>query len=365
MSTILLISPEPWESHFVSKHHYARELARRGHYVIFCGPPENRRSMRLQPVLQTNERLQVLTAPRVFPGLRFLPSPVRRLLEFRWLRQVELMACRTVDVVWNFENSRFFDMRFAGCRLKIYHQVDLNQKFNPEIAAATADLSISISGPIEEKLRPVAQKLIRITHGQAEQDASCTLPKDLTQKFEVCSVNAVLVGNLSLPYLDVGLLANLVAQHPSVCFHFVGSYSTEHGLHIAVGSAGNTVFWGRQPSSLLPSFLNRADILLITYLADEYLDQLANPHKMMEYLASGRCILATRTLEYEHCQDLVEVAMSNEEFLQLFSRIVASPEAWNSPDLVAKRQAFAADNTYTRQLDRIVDALGPQGHLIS
>ncbi len=74
MTKILIISPEPWDAHFVSKHHYACELARRGHQVLFCGPPEARGPIRLEPVTDAPGDLHVVRAPRVARGLRFMPS---------------------------------------------------------------------------------------------------------------------------------------------------------------------------------------------------------------------------------------------------------------------------------------------------
>lgn len=365
MNTILLISPEPWDGHFVSKHHYALELARRGHRVLFYGPPDTAGGIRLEPVANAQGHLHVLRAPRVAPGLRFLPGPLRRSLEARWLGRVEKIIGRPIDVIWNFENSRFYDLRFAGERLKIYQQVDLNQNFRPESAAATSDLSIAISAPIEQRLSPFARNLIRITHGHADQGADQFRPERLDQRFGRAKVNAVLTGNLDIAYLDVPLLAQLVSTHPEVCFHFIGAYTAGQGLHGAVGLAPNSVFWGRQRADVLPAILKRADVLLVAYLADVHLDQLANPHKMMEYLASGRCVLATRTLEYEDRPDLIETALNRADFARRFGLIAANPAAWNSADAVARRQAFAHQNTYTRQLDRIVQALGPRGSLVS
>jgi len=40
--TILLISPQSWGNMFVSKHHYALELARAGNTVYFLNPPEEK-----------------------------------------------------------------------------------------------------------------------------------------------------------------------------------------------------------------------------------------------------------------------------------------------------------------------------------
>ncbi len=340
--------------------------------MLFYGPPEGAGPIRLNHIplaqadrIATSGRLRVLRAPLVAPGLRFLPGPLRRALEARWLGQLEQIVGQPIDVVWNFENSRFFDMNFAGNRLKIYQQVDLNQDFHPATAAATADLSIAISAPIEQRLTPTARKLIRITHGHADPSATQAVPPELNADFARARVNAVLVGNLDIAYLDVPLLAQLVTDYPDTRFHFVGAYTAAHGLHSATGLAPNVRFWGRQPAHALPAFLARADVLLVAYLAEEHLDQLANPHKIMEYLAAGRSILATRTLEYDGRPDLIETARDRADYARRFGEIVAAPAAWNRPEQIAQRQAYAGENTYPRQLDRIVQALGSRGSLIS
>lgn len=365
MSTILLISPEPWDGHFVSKHHYALELSRRGHRVLFHGPAEPIGDICLDSVSDACGILQVLHAPPAGRGLRFLPACVRRRLEASWLTRVELALGQPIDVVWSFENSRFFDMSFAGERLKIYQQVDLNQDFHPELAAETADISIAISEPIARRLASFSRKLIRITHGYCSQDSREFPFEGLQHEFADASVNAVMVGNLDIAYLDVQLLVQLVSDHPDVKFHFVGGYTPDSGLHGLVGSAPNVRFWGLQPARTLPSFLKCADILLVAYLAEDYRDQLANPHKMMEYLASGRCILATRTLEYEDRPDLVETVHSRTEYRRRFALILEDPSIWNSPDKVAIRQEFANANTYADQLERIAQAVGERSKLIS
>lgn len=361
----MIISPEPWAGNFVSKHHYACELAKRGHKVIFHGPPDAKGAMRLARVAETPGDIRVLHAVRVFPGLRFLPAPLRITLEARWLRKVEALAGARVDVVWNFENSRFYDLGFAGRRLKIYQQVDLNQNFYPHMAASSADLVIALSDPIAARLKSAAPNLIRLTHGHAQVPHPVDLPDGVVASFEAAQRNAVLVGNLDIAYLDVTLLAQLVKAHADVQFHFIGGYSPSSKLFRATAYAPNVVFWGRQPAHLLPGFLERADLLLLAYLAEEHLDQLANPHKMMEYLASGRTVLATRTLDYEDRHDLVEMARDQADYANRFSAIMANPDIWNSHERIAARRAFAADNTYTRQIERIAMVLGQCGTLIT
>lgn len=364
MSTILLISPEPWDGHFVSKHHYAIELAKRGHDVLFHGPPQAGGRVRIDAVEQQGARLGVVHAPQVAPGLRFLPARLRNTIEARWLRHLERLVAKRIDVVWLFENSRFFDMRFAGDRLRIYHQVDLNQNFHPEMAAATADLCIAVSRPIAERLEPLAKRLIRITHGYAEP-ADGRPDHDLPRPREDAAVQAMLIGNLDIPYLDIPLLAELVHRNPDVRFHFVGRYAPENRLHEALNAAPNAVFWGPRPAEALPAILEQADVLLVAYLAEKHLEQLANPHKIMEYLASGRAVLATRTLEYEENAGLVDIAPDRASYLTLFRKIVDNLPLWNAPDRMARRRTFALNHTYDLQLDRIAAALGEHGSILA
>src|SRR5690606_40493981 len=60
----------------------------------------------------------------------------------------------------------------------------------------------------------------------------------------------------------------------------------------------NVHYLGVLKADELVSYYSLADVLLIAYKADEYKDQLSNPHKMMEYLASGKMIVATRSEEH-------------------------------------------------------------------
>ncbi len=55
----------------------------------------------------------------------------------------------------------------------------------------------------------------------------------------------------------------------------------------------NVKWWGRVDSGYITCILKQSDILLLTYKAEEYREQLASPHKLLEYLNSGRVTVAT------------------------------------------------------------------------
>lgn len=354
MPAILLISPEPWDAHAVSKHHYARTLASLGYRVLFLDPPvRGRRGLTLEPIPE-HPGVERVLAPRVAPGLRRMPGHLRRCLERRWLRRLEQLAGCPIQVIWLFENSRFFDLRFARSRLKIYHQVDLNQDFHPGIAAESADICFCTSELIRQRLLPYNARSYRLQHGVSLVNDRIELSQVERQRFSGEQVQAMYVGNLEMAYLDCELLALVVRKHPEVLFHFVGGYRQQGPLRRKLDSQSNVHWWGKVSSTLIPSLLMRADVLMACYQENHHRDQ-SNPHKFMEYLASGRTVVATYTEEYAQHRDLLAMSApgSNASYPKLFAQVLGQLDTYNSLERMTARRSFAADHTYPRQLERI------------
>lgn len=360
MTGILLVSPERWTDHFVSKHHYAMTLAGMGAKVLFVDPPtSDSKETRLTPVAG-HPNLFVVTGPRVAAGLRFFPRKPRQKLERRWLEALERQAGFAISVVWLFENSRFFDMGFAGSRLKIYHQVDLNQRFNMRKAAASADICLCTTDIIRQELSRWNTAVYKIHHGLAHVAAPMPLEQTQLSLISPDAVNAAYVGNLDMTYLDWGLLKAVVEQHPRVRFHFAGGYNEQKPLRRNLREAANVVWWGRVDYRQIPSLLERMDILLVAYQRDRFRDQ-ASPHKLMEYLASGKVTVATYTDEYKDKRHLLEMTERDGDFKSLFARVVSRPRDFNQPEKQAQRRQFARDHTYSTQLMRIESLLSKRG----
>ena len=361
MTAVLLISPEPWDGHSVSKHHYAIELARRGHEVLFYGPPSPSGPMVIEPVERDGARLRVVRAGRVAPGLRWFPAFLRRWVEARWLKKLERRAGCRIGTVWLFENSRFFDLRFAGQRLKIYHQVDLNQDFHPAAAAASADICFCTSDFIRESLAPYNPRVFKLHHGAAQPQAPLNLTAAQQQNFDHTGAQVAYIGNLDMAYLDAELLARAMRAFPKVRFHLVGGYSRAGLLWQHAGTLPNAVWWGKVVSGLIPAVLNGADVLLVAYRADLYREQLASPHKFMEYLASGKSIVATYTDEYKDKRHLLEMVDDSGAFVPALERVLASLDQHNSAQRQAERKAFAAEHSYARQYEKLFALLEANG----
>jgi hypothetical protein len=351
VGSVLIVSPEPWEAHHVSKHHYALTLAARGASVFFLDPPDDSQDGIRIRATSESPRVHVVSAPRVARGLRFYPPVLRRCLETHWLARLEKATGCRIDVVWLFENSRFFDLRFAGSRLKIYHQVDLNQDFHPETAATTADVCLCTTDAIARRLRAARPDVHKIHHGTV---VAGNVPATVDLRpFARGGIHATCVGNLNSEYIDVPALGRLVRRHPEVTFHFVGSCGGASALRRECADAANVVWWGKLPSTQIPALAARSDLLLVAYRSDAFLDQLASPHKFMEYFLSGKAIVCSYTDEYKDKRHLVAMADAAQPLDETFAQALADLDNLNAPHRMAERRAFAMEHRYENQLARI------------
>jgi glycosyltransferase involved in cell wall biosynthesis len=300
--------------------------------------------------------LRVVRGPRVVPGLRYMPAAIRRVFERRWLERLERKAKVSIDVVWLFENSRFYELSFAGSRLKIYHQVDIDQNFHVGEAARSADVCFAVSDVIVERIAKCDATAFKIPHGLMtfESVGRSALPTFL----RIGRTAAGYVGNLDSAYLDFDLLEELIARSPDVDFHMIGGYLPGGRFDSRFRGKSNVICWGHLPSRDLPAALAAMDVLLLIYDTETYRAERANPHKMMEYLASGKVTVATYTEEYRTLAgELVVMAENRRDFLQKFRAVIAELGRWNAVDASEKRIAHASENTYERQLARISEAL--------
>ncbi len=342
--SILLISPEPWSHIFVSKHHYATHLAVRGNKVFFLNPPSRQR-LRMKPTDYKN--VFEINYAGFIKGLRFLPGIIQRKVILNKFNKLQELCKTTFNIVWSFDNSVFYDFDALPKNvLKISHIVDLNQDFETGKAASTADICFGTTRFITNRLKRYNPNTHFVNHGFNRVFQTENIMLDGQNRLKI-----VYAGNLDIAYLDWGILEKLAVDHPNVDFIFAGKMAKENHLF----QKENVFYQGLLSSGQLADFYQKSDILLLCYKADEFHEQLANPHKMMEYLASGKMVVATKTEGYRQLAEDGVIAMSDENhgFLRLFQEVLDNLDHWNSQWLKERRIAFAKENTYDKQIDRI------------
>ncbi len=349
---ILLISPEAWDDLPVSKHHYAEVLAKKDNEVFFLEPPKKRYGWKYSSVPQ----LSVLQYPGFPKGFRFFPRFIQKLWTKKVFQKLERLANSSFDIIWSFDNSVFFETTALSYGvLKISHIVDLNQDFQTARVASNADICFGTTSFITKRLASYNSRIYRLGHAvisQIDGSNSSSLPGSN-------SVKAAYGGNLAIPYLDRSLLEDVVVQNPEVDFILFGPNAGELKQIPGIGGRENVYFPGKVEPRTLSAYYRRADLLLVLY-KEGYEEQVADPHKMLEYLASGKCVVATWTESYKDLDgDLLRMAKHNNEFPDLLKDTVEKLEYYNSPELMKRRRGYVKDFTYEKRIEEIEEYLAP------
>jgi hypothetical protein len=351
---ILLISPEAWGKNYVSKHHYAKELVSRGALVYFLNPPS-----KANQVTEIEPNLRVVDYIPIFRGLALLPSFISQYLTLWEINTLESRNQCKFDIIWNFDSSRFFNLKKIADRLRICHIVDFNQNIQREMLAKTSDVCFCTSDYIKRELQKHSSKVYKIHHGYQRPEKT-QVPVGNIEKNKV---NVGIVGNLSRKCIDWPTVLSLISTFNNVHFHFLGSYRPsnlsndfldENVLNV-LRQATNVTVHGEVESKNIHSYLSCFDILLCAYHIDTEADiaQHSNLHKIMEYLGSGKIVISSYVDEYNSNNDLLEMYKNSKEVEGLFRAVLNDLTNINSSQNSQKRIQFAESNSYQNQILRI------------
>jgi len=348
---ILIISPEPWDFIKVSKHHYAMEFTSRGNSVYFLNPPDNQ--FQVVECKRSEEGVYVIDYKNRYKGVRFLPKPVRKFIFKKLYNKFQKIAKESFDVVFLFENSRFFDLDFLPANVfSVYFQVDEDQNFHPHQAARSANLVLAINNVIKDLLSQSGKAVYRISHGFSgnfSTNATSIWNGHTIYRRSAERLKAFYIGNLDHYFSDIDLLAALIRSTPDVDFVFIGPYNKSGKLYQLIKDNGNVFLYGKVAASDIPGMLDDADLLFFAY-RDDF---LSSSHKVMEYLASGKAIVTTKVKGYPEDPDLFYCSGNSAGFIDLFKYVCDNIEEANSSVKMKKRIQFAIDNTYKKRVVEI------------
>ncbi|MEV8509131.1 glycosyltransferase [Actinoplanes sp. NPDC051475] len=123
----------------------------------------------------------------------------------------------------------------------------------------------------------------------------------------------------------------------------------------ALAGRPNVCWTGPKPYAEMPSYLRLIDVGLTPY-ADNAFNRASFPLKTLEYLAAGRGVVATPLPAVTWLgTDLVSTAATPEEFAARVRQALAVPR---TPELAARRRAFAREHSWDRRAHQIAELLG-------
>jgi glycosyltransferase involved in cell wall biosynthesis len=361
---ILIISPERWGINRISKHHYAIALAQRGNQVYFLNPPSQGLKQASLSQTEIAGLFQIDYTP-VLKGLNkvlTLSEWLFALLNSFDIRKIQKILPGQPDVVWSFDPFRFQNLKQFNTQISIFHPVDYHPGTLDLKVAKTADIILSVSPVILDKYRSVNKPLFFINHGVSSVFLD---QKRVLGKID-SKIRCGYVGNLLSFAIDWANLLQIVRENDQVEFHFIGPYS-KNNLGHAVGTEGyinqlkmckNVILHGALSPEDVSLKIQSFDFFLICYNAEVYDKVVSNSHKILEYLSTGKVVVASRTTTYEQlAEGVIEMVRDSSELRERFKGVANSISTYNSEEEQRKRIEFSKRNGYDNHLIEIEDII--------
>jgi glycosyltransferase involved in cell wall biosynthesis len=374
--TIVILSTEPWGKMLLSKMHFALELVKKGNKVYFVNPPRSMRSRALAVAGETleNGRLTIIHTKTV-RGSLFLRHKLfflYRRLNVRYIRAIRKITGGKIAEVWSFNPNQYIDLRPFGadrCVLMLY---DFYRGAHIVEATKTADALISVSQVILDHYKETTPPKLFIHHGLGHHFADWARRRLSDNEFARAANNPIKVGytgNLLRPGMNTGIARDIIGNHGEIEFHFWGPHSSEDNNVNSVGDPTsrellefveflkgqrNVFLHGVVSQQELAERLFEMDAFLFIYSPRTEMNGASNSHKLLEYLSTGKVIIATHVSSYAGT-DLLEMSdpMEEQRLPVIFDAVIGDLTRYNSAERLAGRIRFALDNTYARQVERV------------
>lgn len=374
--TIVILSTEPWGKMLLSKMHFALELVRKGNRVFFVNPP---RPLDGKQLAVTGESMEggklTLIHTNMVRGSLFLRHKLfflYRALSRRYVRAIRKLVGGKIDEVWSFNANQYIDLRPFGARKAIVLLYDLYQGNHIFKALEKADALISVSQVILDHYKDTPPPKLFLQHGLGPHFAEKSRKRMAGEEFSAAPAGKIKVGytgNLLRAGMNTDVAMEIIGKHPEIEFHFWGPYSlSENNVNDAGYSAPpdllafigflqqrpNVFLHGVVTQQELAERLFEMDAFLFIYSPKKEVNGASNAHKLLEYISTGRVVIATHVSTYAGT-GLLEMCESREEdsLPGIFDRTLKELSTHNARERQIRRIQFALDNTYARQVERV------------
>jgi hypothetical protein len=375
--TVYIISLERWGLMKISKHHYALELAHRGCRVYFIEPPELGQAGVHIRACADHPGIRIVNYRPIFRGKRYLPRFLFSALVRLQIRRILHAIGHPPDVVWCFQAFLFQNLRDFGAPVNIFFAADHfgGPDIPPELASA--DLILAVSDTIHRRIVSHGYPVRRINHGLqraflelAEQRLAEGSPRTLSER-PVVGYS----GNMRIETIDRASMLRVIRSNPGLRFVFWGSYKTSDLNLFGLTDEATELFLrelqaqpnvelrGPVSSDRLAAEMHEVDVLWICWRFQDLPNRdNSNSHKILEYLSTGIPVFSHAVQSYEGSGLLYTLPMDQaDDFPAFFSRMLAQVAEGEDPELFRRRIAYALDNSYARQVDRIESMLNGEG----
>ena len=368
---IIIISSQDWGNNLLSKHLYAKELSKKNQvYYIYTTAKESLKEN--VTITSINENLHLVHFKTPIKGISKLPSFMIDLQTKKIIHQFfKKTELNKVDLVWNFDQSKFQNLTPFKAEHLIFHPVDYIIQANPYKAriADGSDLILSVSQAILDQVNTKTPKHF-INHGLDEIFLNYTKiekPVFLANN----KINIGYLGNLRMKLIDWKNMIKAVQENKQINFVFMGPNEisnlggTIQNQHIQqLKTLPNTYFTGELTKEEIVKIFPYFDLFWLCYDSNTYSIEVSNSHKILEYLSTGKTVISNYISSYQDT-NLLEMVENNEAISDKIKIVTRNLENYNSTEKCQQRINFAKENTYKKQLERIETIINTlnTGHL--
>lgn len=363
--TIFVFSPQPWNYLQISKHHYARALAK-DNEVYFVTPPAN---AILSNFTIENERKGLYVVRYTIPSPWFLRAKFPAFYKFLLRYFLSRLLRRNIpkaDIVFDFGCYRLFDsLDFVTAGYKIFFPVDDFATLQPDERGS--DIVLTVSENIQRKFPE--GKCHFINHGLADSFVARAQKRsnmDLIAQRQAGVGKSLRVGysgNIFIPFLDREVMKRCLEEHRDLVFHFFGSSHPLNGndqeWYDFLKRQENVVLEGQKETASLAESLESMDILLVCYKPDYKNYHGENTHKMLEYLSTGRLVVSTHISYYQQFDFLMMTEKDqNDGIVSMLAVVKDNQSLLYNAARIRRQVRFALANSYDNRCQDIFELIG-------
>ncbi|MEM7348382.1 MAG: glycosyltransferase, partial [Chloroflexota bacterium] len=363
---------------FGSRQQIARQLAQRGHKILFVNiartihsfvsdPSGTRQALRrLGQVSQIDDNLSVYTPWPLLP-IYYNPliNSINQPLFLADLRRLLKRLNWQIDVLWSYWPNTAYLIGRLRERVSVYHCIDdfvaVGYPLTTRNAIASmeakqcrkVDLILTRTvglNTLKKEYNPNTHLLpggVDLTHFNPEVTRHARADvKDLP------SPRVGLLGTID-DRVDVPLLTYCAQALPDITFAFVGPVK-HHRVNLStLTNLPNVHLLPACTYAEVPAIMNAFDVCLIPYLLNSYTRALS-PIKLYEYLALGKPVIATELPYLMREADTITIAKSPSDFVTAIQTALTLPITASEK---ADRRAVAAQQAWSHQVDQIENYL--------
>ena len=165
------------------------------------------------------------------------------------------------------------------------------------------------------------------------------------------------VGALDGYKVDFSLIKKVAELRPRWHWVIIGRAGTsDKTVRSDLPRADNLHYLGPLPRREIPLYLKHCQVLTIPYILNNYTRDLTTL-KMFEYMATGRPIVATPLPNFKAMEPLIRLASSPRDFVEAIEESLKEKDS----TLSEKRKARAEDNSWRRQVERMLELIARSG----